>query len=216
MQKIPKIIHLIWLGGDLPEKFNPLKNKIKEINHDYEIIEWRDNNINFDLKNKKLFDSCENLGAKSDILRFEVLYKFGGIYLDYDFLSVKKFDELLNFDFFAGTGESQPEEIWNSIVGCSKKNQIALNFLNGLSLVSEPIKKWEIDRVMNETGPYYLTKIIKNSNLPYQIFVGDYFFPFPGSKRNQIKNLSDSDYELVKSFITKNTYCVHLHTCSWQ
>ena len=116
---IPKIIHLIWLGGSLPDKFISLRNKIIEINGDYEVIEWNDNNINFPLMNSKLFESCTNLGAKSDILRFEVLYKFGGIYLDYDFLQVKKFDELLDLDFFAGTASTEPDEVWNSIIGCS-------------------------------------------------------------------------------------------------
>ena len=103
MSNIPKIIHLIWLGGKLPEKFIHLKNEIKKINFDYQIIEWSDNNIDFELINKKLFDESTNVGAKSDILRFEILYKFGGIYMDYDFLQIKKFDDLLNNDFFAGT-----------------------------------------------------------------------------------------------------------------
>lgn len=213
---IPKIIHLIWLGGPLPEKFKSLRDRICEINNDYEIMEWNDDNINFNLKNNSLFKSCDNLGAKSDILRFEVLYKFGGIYLDYDFLQVKKFDDLLNLDFFAGTGESQPEEVWNSIVGCSKENKIALKFLDGLSSIKEPIKKWEINRVMYETGPYYLTNILKNTDSPHKVFVGDYFFAFPGGRRNEIKNLNNSDFDLINTFITEDTYCVHLHTTSWQ
>lgn len=213
---IPKIIHLIWLGGPLPDKFISLRDKIVSVNSDYEVIEWNDNNVNFPLINYELFNSCTNLGAKSDILRFEILYKFGGIYLDYDFLQVKKFDELLDLDFFAGTGESEPHEVWNSIVGCTKENKIALKFLDGLKSITEPIKKWETSRVMYETGPYYLTNILKGTDLPYKVFVGDYFFPFDREQRLKIRNLTNSDIEEINDFITENTYCVHLHTCSWQ
>ena len=92
--KIPKKIHLIWLGGEKPKKFNFLLERIKEKNKNYDVIEWNDNNINFELINQRLFDETENLGSKSDILRFELLYKYGGIYMDYDFLQIKSFDEL--------------------------------------------------------------------------------------------------------------------------
>ena len=87
--------------------FYNLEISIKRINNDYEIIEWSDNNINFELKNKFLYENTTNLGGKSDILRFEVLSKFGGIYMDYDFLQIKKFDDLLDYDFFAGTNEKR-------------------------------------------------------------------------------------------------------------
>ena len=93
---IPKIIHLIWLGGKKPEKFNITLQKIKQINNDYEIKEWNDDNIDFELIQKDFFNKTENLGSKSDILRFELLNKYGGIYMDYDFIQIKKFLYLQN------------------------------------------------------------------------------------------------------------------------
>ena len=59
--KIPKKIHLIWLGGEKPKKFNFLLERIKEKNKNYDVIEWNDNNINFELINQRLFDETENL-----------------------------------------------------------------------------------------------------------------------------------------------------------
>ena len=46
---IPKAIHLIWLGGKRPDKFDITLNEIKRINNDYEIKEWNDDNIDFEL-----------------------------------------------------------------------------------------------------------------------------------------------------------------------
>ena len=139
--KIPKKIHLIWLGGEKPKKFNFLLERIKEKNKNYDVIEWNDNNINFELINQRLFDETENLGSKSDILRFELLYKYGGIYMDYDFLQIKSFDELLEYDFFAGTDKNNPNEVWNSIVGSTPKNKISEKFLNDI-LNNEPINEF--------------------------------------------------------------------------
>jgi len=92
---IPKLIHLVWFGGPRPRFFDKTVDLIKSINYDYEIKEWDDNNIDFDLINRELFDKTKNYGSKSDIFRFEVLNKYGGIYMDYDFLQLKKFLDIL-------------------------------------------------------------------------------------------------------------------------
>lgn len=214
---IPKIIHLIWLGGKLPEKFDRLVSRIKELNHDYEIIEWNDDNINFKLINQNLFDETENLGAKSDILRFEVLNKYGGIYLDYDFYQVTSFNDIINCDFFVSSPGGSDEEIYNSIVGSKKGHVICQDFLSGLSNTS-PLKKNEIDRIMNETGPYYLTKIYhKHKHLDGVEYLDPKtFYPFPGILRGEIRDLNDDNIEFIKTFIEPQTVCIHLHTTMWQ
>lgn len=214
---IPKVIHLIWVGGKRPESFQKLVDRIKKINSDYEVKEWNEKNLDFELINENLFNSTENLGCKSDILRFEILYKYGGIYMDYDFLQVKNFDDLLGYDFVAGTNKDCINEIWNSIVMAKKNSDICKKFLLGLKNV-KPIMRYEIERVMNETGPHYLTKLINNThtNDNYKILIGDYFFPFPAVERHKIKNLSEEDIKYAESFKTENTYTIHLHTTTWQ
>jgi mannosyltransferase OCH1-like enzyme len=215
---IPKIIHLVWLGGERPSKFDYLLTEIKRINDDYEVIEWNDSNIDFELINRKVFDECENLGAKSDILRFEVLYRYGGIYLDYDFLQLKKFDDILDCDFFAGAHKSCSDEVWNSIVGAVKNHYICKDFLDGIKNITSPIKRHEIDRVMNETGPYYLESVFNKyrNNDRVHIFVGKKFFPFHPVNRFLISDLSMNSLEIAKQSATEETICIHLHTTTWQ
>jgi len=217
MTKIPKKIHLVWVGTPLPRKYDFLVNEIKRINYDYEVIEWNDDNIDFQLINQELFENCKNLGSKSDILRFELLYKHGGIYIDYDFLQIKKFDDILDCDFFAGAAEDAHNEVWNSIVGATPGSQVALKFLEGLR-ETKPIEKHQIDRVMNETGPYYLKKILDENTFTenVKIFRGKQFFPFPGAQRFLIRNLTPSDIEYARKFADASTYCIHLHTTAWQ
>jgi mannosyltransferase OCH1-like enzyme len=216
---IPKIIHLIWLGSKRPEKFDVFINLISSINFDYQIIEWNDTNIDFKLNTQLFFDKTENLGAKSDLLRFEILYKFGGVYMDYDFLQIKKFDELLIYDFFAGAHNSTPNEVWNSIVGTTKENIICKKFLESINLTKNGIKNGEINRVMNETGPYKLTAIYNKYSqfCNSRVFIGNYFYPFDPEKRNFILRLSELEALVyIGNFKKKNTFCIHFHTTTWQ
>jgi hypothetical protein len=71
---------------------------------------------------------------------------------------------------------------------------------------------------MSETGPYYLQKIFDENKdkTNSKKFIGNYFFPFPAVERNKIKNLNDDDIKYSLSFIDDTTYCVHLHTTTWQ
>jgi len=215
--KIPKIIHLIWFGGERPGKFEHLVNEIKRINFDYKIIEWNENNIDFELKRKDAIDMCNNMGAKSDILRFEVLYKYGGIYMDYDFLQIKKFDDLLDNEFFAGACEVTDNEVWNSIIGSTTGNIICECFLNSLK-IETPIEPKDINGVMSKTGPYFFKKIIDENNLKnkFQYYGGKYFYPFPAVERGIVNGLSESQLNYAKTFADDKTYCIHLHTTTWQ
>jgi mannosyltransferase OCH1-like enzyme len=216
---IPKLIHLIWLGNNKPKIFEETLKIIKDINLEYKVLEWNDYNIDFDLKNKELFEKTENLGSKSDILRFEILNKYGGIYMDYDFLQIKKFDEILNYDFFASAGKDN--EVWNSIVGSIANHKITNDFLDGLKDVQPVVKNDnndEVGMVMFKTGPYYLQKIYdKNKHLAdIKLLDKEYFFPFPAVEREYVRDFSEQSQQRIKSFATSKTICIHFHTCTWQ
>ena len=100
--KLPKLIHMTWLGSQLPySKFLSNIESYSVLNPDHQIFLWLDHSIP-----DNLFESFENVmikdvnkqkwttedlmmqatnwAMKSDILRLEILYKFGGIYTDID------------------------------------------------------------------------------------------------------------------------------------
>ena len=217
-QKIPKIIHQIWFGGELPESSKKLTDIVKKINSDYEYKLWTDADIaGFNLKNIDLFNNISNYGAKSDIFRYEVLERIGGIYLDIDFDCIKPFDDLLHLDFFAGNGHVDIAEIFNSIIASSPNNKIINSFVNGLSELKT--FKDNIEGVMKNTGPYYIMKqFYDNTTLKDNavIFPTKFFYPFPAEHRNKIRNYNKNAEDYAKSFINENTYCIHLWQTSWQ
>lgn len=53
--------------------------------------------------NKDMYDAAVNYGEKSDILKWEIVYRFGGVYVDIDFEALKPLDPLHErYDFYTG------------------------------------------------------------------------------------------------------------------
>ena len=104
-RKIPKIIHQIWLGPKSPPSYYWEYKKGWEKRHpDWEYRLWLDKDVDaLDFELKDLYNRSTSWGEKSDILRAEILDRFGGLYVDVDFENVKPFDELhMKYDFYAG------------------------------------------------------------------------------------------------------------------
>lgn len=83
---IPKIIHYCWFGrGQKPALAEMCIASWRKYLPDYQIIEW--NEDNFDVSaNDYIREAYEakKYAFVSDFARFEILYKFGGLYFDTD------------------------------------------------------------------------------------------------------------------------------------
>lgn len=101
---IPKIIHQVWLGSPLPERYKKLQESWRKYHPDWEYIVWQDADIEqFGLHNKDLYDQSTNYGERSDLARVEILERYGGLYVDTDFECYQSFDVLHEqFEFYAG------------------------------------------------------------------------------------------------------------------
>lgn len=217
--KIPKTIHQIWLGSELPEISKYLRDRMMNINRNWDYKLWGEEEIQkFGLKNSELYNNIKNYGAKSDIARYEILQRLGGIYIDTDFDCVKPFDDLCGLDFFAGNGHISEPEVFNSIIGSMPDGKIINSYVEGLL----GIKTFNdnIDGVMNTTGPYYITRQYFSNTTSEDnsvIFPTKFFFPFPAIYRHQTRDYKNPTIEkYVKSFVNENTYCIHLWHTAWQ
>jgi glycosyltransferase involved in cell wall biosynthesis len=94
----PKTIHQIWIG---PNKrpdiwMDSVRNFCS--NFGYEYVLWDDAMVStLDLINKLQYDNEPLLTGKSDVLRYELLNQFGGIYIDADMVILKpeKFNDIV-------------------------------------------------------------------------------------------------------------------------
>ena len=212
--RIPKKIHQIWLG-EIPELHKKLIPKIKKNHPDWEYKLWGFDDVkDYPLINRDLFESEQNLGAKSDILRYEILYNEGGFYMDSDFEMVTNFDSLLNNDFVTGTGHMEDPILFNGLIGCTKNNELIKNII-------DKIKENNSDDIMYKTGPYHFSSVffeyIKN-NMDKNIVVlpTPYFYPLPATERFKIRGNEENLKDYIYSFNTEETICIHLWYNSWQ
>lgn len=103
-QKIPKIIHYCWFGKSLlPKRFEECIETWHNFLPEYEFKKWDESNydIGKNLYMKEAYQEGK-YGFVPDFARLDIVYEYGGIYLDVDIEVVKSFDDLLNDDAFFG------------------------------------------------------------------------------------------------------------------
>lgn len=103
-EAIPKKIHYIWFsGGKIPQRLQGYIDGWKRLCPDYEIILWNEDNYDIS-KNGYMKAAYENKrwGFVTDYARLDVIYRYGGIYMDTDVEMVRRPDELLFNDAYIG------------------------------------------------------------------------------------------------------------------
>lgn len=101
---IPRVIHYCWFGRNpLPERYRLWMESWKKFCPDYEIVEW--NEDNYDIHANPYMEEAYEAGKwgfVSDYAHLDIIYQYGGIYLDTDVELVRSFDDLLEESAFAG------------------------------------------------------------------------------------------------------------------
>ena len=98
---IPKIVHHIWMGKNpIPDVNLYCANLIKEIHSDFDYFLWKDDDVDKLIKTEfpeyyEKFNNLPRMIMKIDMFRYFLMYKYGGLYTDMDYLMFKQFD-LLN------------------------------------------------------------------------------------------------------------------------
>ena len=172
-ERIPKIIHQIWVGDNPRPK--EWMDSWKEKNPDLKYMFWDEKNIKKEgLVNQHIYDDYLNIKYKSgrmyhgmaDVARVEILNKYGGIYIDADTECTNPLDEgLLNTDFFGVYEEDGNNKSIN-------KRLVSTGVIG--SIPNHPILKEYIKRIGNaivdehawtRTGPKLFTDILENRDV---------------------------------------------------
>lgn len=207
---IPKIIHYCWFGeGKKDELAEKCIESWKKYCPEYKIIEWNEKNYDLSI-NKYAMDAYKEKkwAFVTDFVRLDVVYRYGGIYLDTDVEIIKPLDSLLSFGAFFGV-ESQDLNINTGLgFGAQKYNIIVKQIRDIYDNISFYKKNSQLNLIAT---PIYLTKFfekfgyIKNNKM--QIIENVNILP---SDR-----LSPYNYRTGKAEITKNTLSIHWYNASW-
>ncbi|MCI8454960.1 MAG: hypothetical protein HFE84_10160 [Lachnospiraceae bacterium] len=102
VRRIPKIIHYMWLGGQkIPAVLLRCMESWKKYCPDYEIRCWDESNYDIN-KNSYMREAYRRgmYGFVPDYARLDILYTYGGIYLDTDVELIKGLDDMLYQEAF--------------------------------------------------------------------------------------------------------------------
>ena len=223
--KIPLKIHQIWIGpAKLPEKFIWMMDTWKTKNPNFEYRLWTNEDIEaFGLENKDLFEKVSNWGAKSDIFRYEILYRYGGIYIDVDFECLTSLEPLhCKFEFYSCLIPTTSVAA-NGVIGSCSGHPILRDCIDKLKSV-DLVNSNDYFEIMMKLGPYFLTdSIIRFLDRSSSEFVHDkvlilgskYFFPFPSNLRFDYRKGLISRSKIL-SFVKSESYAIHYWANSWQ
>lgn len=206
---IPKKIHYMWLGKkEIPYNLRRCIESWERLCQDYEIIQWNEDNYDI-TKHKYMIQAYEKgaYGFVPDYARIDLLYSFGGFYLDTDVELRKSLEDLRYQEAFCGV------EKWQvvNLGGCSgaiKGHPMVKKFLDARDDV------YFIDEHGNRnrnTCGYYDTRVVLSEGYKLNgmtqcihgmnIYAYDYFQPY--------------DYMSGVLNVTGNTRSIHHFNGGW-
>ncbi|MCD8178555.1 MAG: hypothetical protein LUE98_14485 [Tannerellaceae bacterium] len=205
MNEIPKIIHQIWSGisEPLPEKFRILGETWKRDYPDWRYEFWDNQRINKFIKEyypQYWYVYCKfpfNV-QRWDAIRYLILEKFGGMYVDFDYESIKPMDDLLKGHSccFAMEKEfiSSYFRVFNNALMLSIPAhpfmQRIVRYVFSKTLLINNIYSSKKAAVFNTTGPYALIRLYgsltEKEKDDIYLISAEYVSPFTGYEAEEV------------------------------
>jgi predicted O-methyltransferase YrrM len=242
LNPIPKIIHLLYFGEtnfenyhyeciksiikNMPNYKVILYNKVEPINNKY----WDDIKKYIEIEKIDVPEeyngySLHYFQYKADVVRLNVLYEKGGIYLDIDLLIIKNFENVINtgYDLYLSEEGEKDGGLINAFIACKPKNEFIKLWLESFK-TGLRMENWAYHI---RDGNKNLLNNNKHYNIKYNINIleSKYFFPFAWPERHKFENireyLNDDIYgihlfeTILHNVLTNNSYwnsnCIQIH-----
>src|SRR5262249_11763588 len=133
----------------------------------------------FPLRNQAQYDASPGYSGKANVLRYEVLLRHGGIYLDADLRGLKPFtDDDLRHAFFSVYEDEhqQPGLINNCVIGCEPGSPILEDAV--AAIAATPPEQVAATPSWICTGPELLTRCVNaRPSRGVKVFPSEAFIP---------------------------------------
>ncbi len=227
--KIPKIIHQIWIGPKpFPEQRKSFCKKWQQLHPDWEYRLWTNSDVShFDFSLRDLYEEAVNYGQKSDLLRYEILRHYGGLYVDLDFECINSFEEFnKKYHFYAGllpphksVIPNYPLEVAIALLGSSPNHPIIAECIK---IIRERWTSINHSKEYNDNSKIFMSTMYplrdaiinksKYANFTNIVLPPTYFFPI---LPNSMKCVIDSSIDPSFSQIKEETVALHHWDGSW-
>ena len=209
--KIPKVIHQIYIGEkEMPNQQLEWRKTWQKFNPDWELILWDDERLKtIDLQNEDSFKYCKSIASKVDLIRLEIIYNFGGLYIDTDFECLKSIDSFFHDkDFIACRQNPKGPTVCNAFVAAAPKHEILSKLIDDTPKRGAAHKP---EGCVEKFGPRFLTDVIDEiygDEFKYsESFDPKNIYPYMWTKKHN----PNDDFKKIYP----DAYAVHHWSQSW-
>jgi mannosyltransferase OCH1-like enzyme len=197
--KIPRVIHRIWLGSEpMPSQYVRFGESWSEQHPGWDVRLWTDSDLPA-LDDSKSLERCRNFGEASDVLRYEILNRHGGVYVDTDVECLRSLEPLVeNASAFAAY--ARPGLIGSAVVGAVPGHPA---IAETLSMVRERAGSGS---QVEATGPVALTSVLRNAP-DVEIFGRETFYPL---------DYWEIPFADAQGDVVADAYAIHHWHATWQ
>ncbi len=232
MNTIPKIIHQIWSGIDdpLPELYKTLAYTWKSDYPTWKYEFWDNTKINkFIIENYPQYIERYNKFTYNiqrwDAIRYLILYKMGGMYVDFDYESIKPMDQILkdkNCCFALEPKTHTTDEFRyvfnNALMLSNPGHPFLMKIINNIFSENhfQLLDNSKKSIVLSTTGPWALVRLYKTMSVKERkgiyLIPSKYVTPFDLYQAKLVRLGYEDDY-LVSKY--KQAYAVHYFYGDW-
>jgi mannosyltransferase OCH1-like enzyme len=133
----------------------------KDKNPNWEHRFWTESNLQFPLINQRQYDAIPRWNGKVDVIRYELLYRHGGLYMDCDSVCLRPLGDDISDAEFLGVYMNErvrPGRLCNGILGCAPEHPIMAEVIEAVGRVS--VEDCRSQPSWMATGPVLLTRVI--------------------------------------------------------
>jgi mannosyltransferase OCH1-like enzyme len=211
MEEIPKVVYQTWrTKTDIPDIIQKQREEMMNLNSNYEFKLYDDLDMekfvheNFDGDIVECWNKLNIMTAKADFWRYLILYKYGGIYLDFDSIPLINFDKIIKIEYDSIIGIEKNLEYCAQFVLFFCKNHPILK--ETINEIIKNIKNGGLENsVWHTTGPLPFTIAIQC------VYVKEYKqnINFSNIIKKNIKKYNIDDYNYHFLFFDKFFKCIY-------
>ncbi|KAF3925933.1 hypothetical protein ABW20_dc0105935 [Dactylellina cionopaga] len=160
---IPKILHQTYKTAEIPDRWKPPQQQCLDLHKDFKYILWTDETARAFIKENypwflETYDNYDHPIMRADVIRYFVLRKMGGIYIDLDVGCKRALDPLLVYPAWAR--KTDPTGISNDVMAAIPEHPFFVRVTDALKGYD---RHWVMPyiTIMASTGPLFLSIIWK-------------------------------------------------------
>jgi mannosyltransferase OCH1-like enzyme len=162
---IPKIIHIMWIGSRQPPQ--ECIDSWWKMHPDWIHMFWDDAKVaEFKFQNQHAIDQSQFISGKVNIMRYEILKHYGGVFIDADALCLKPLDDgdfLGKRAFSCYINENLSLRVANGYMGFIKNYPLLDELIERISNLPDSEFNPKRNNSWLITGPEFLRKTIEET-----------------------------------------------------